>query len=283
MFHMELFTSSIASGANPPLQVTYFQTSNILPGQVNGVQVSPDLPFLHSIFGVSANMVHVRPQWNSETPFPYMALSPNNRGTAFESPPRVWDFSAYPFPLKPTEEFDMFASQNAGAGQTVYVAVQFSDGKRDQLPAKINPRALVDNPQQVGRAFAVHWTAATTLTAGSWAKVVPVFDQTLPAGYYALCGARVFSATGLFFRMYPGSGPKWRPGGIAVQSYDAMDPTNQRLFYEAYLNDNFWGVWMTFYQNIPPQVEIFATAADTAEEGWFDLVYLGPNYVRSAI
>jgi len=45
------------------------------------------------------------------------------------------------------------------------------------------------------------------------------------------------------------------------------------------LTGNFsdWGVWMTFYQNVPPQVEFFATSADTAEEMWFDLVYLGPQ------
>jgi hypothetical protein len=57
----------------------------------------------------------------------------------------------------------------------------------------------------------------------------------------------------------------------------------QRLFYEQRIHDKHWGVWLTFYQNVPPQIEIFATAADTAEEGWFDLVYLGPNYVRGTI
>lgn len=283
MFHMELFTSSIASGANTFAQLNYFNQDNILPIQVNGVQVSPDLPFIHSVFAVSANLVHIRMQANSMLPFPYSTLSPNNRGTAFESPPRMYDFSRAPYPLKPTEEFDIFATQNSGGAQTPFCAVQFCDGPRSEIPTRINPRGLTDNPQQIGRAAPVHWQASTTLSAGTWTKVQPNFDQALPAGYYALVGARVFSATGLFFRMFPAMGAKWRPGGICVQAYDQMNPKGQRLFYEQMIHEAHWGVWLTFYQNVPPQVEIFATGADTAEEGWFDLVYLGPNYVRGAI
>lgn len=283
MLHLELFTGSIASGANAFAQVPFFTTSNILPQQVSGMQVSPDLPFVHSVFPVSANLVHVRIQANSMQPFPYPTLGPNNRGTAFESPPRVWDFSRYPIPLKSTEEFDVFATQNAGAAQTVYVAVQFTDNRPDKAPGPINPPSLVTNQLMTGRAAPIHWTATTTLTAGSWTKVQPAFDQALPAGMYALMGARVFSASALFFRMFPAMGPKWRPGGVAVQAYDQMDPFYQRLFYEQYVGDKNWGVWLYFYQNVPPQVEIFATAADTAEEGWFDLVYLGPQFVKSAI
>lgn len=283
MLHLELFSSSIASGANTFAQVNYVNSDNILPAQVNGLQVSPDLPRVHSVFAVGAHLVHVRLQANSMLPFPYPNLSPNNRGTAFESPPRIYDFSKFPMPLKPTEEFDIFATQNAGAGETEYIAVQFTDGKRAELPVKPNPPAVVDNPLLAGRAAPVHWTAATTLTAGVWTKVQPLFDQALPAGYYALCGARCFSATGLFFRMFPAMGDKWRPGGAMVQAYDQMDPMGQRLFYEQRIHEVHWGIWLTFYQNVPPQVEIYATAADTAEEGWFDLVYLGPNYVRGAI
>jgi hypothetical protein len=81
--------------------------------------------------------------------------------------------------------------------------------------------------------------------------------------------------------MFPAMGPKWRPGGICVQAYDQIDMYGQR-FQPAYggLGQN-WGVWLTFFQNVPPQVEFFATSADTAEEGWFDLVYLGPQTTPS--
>jgi hypothetical protein len=283
MFHAELFSSSIASGANTFAQVTYFTPDNILPKLVSGMQVSPDLPYLMMVAGVATNLVHVRAQANSMLPFPYPALSPNNRGSAFESPPRVWDYSAHPIKLKPTEEFDIFATQNSGGAQTVYVLAQFSDARRDALPVQINPPSMIDNPAVPGRFFSVHWTASTTLSAGAWTQVQPAFDQSLPAGTYALVGARCFSATGLFFRMFPSMGPKWRPGGICVQAYDQMDPANQRYFSSYNQQPMGWGTWMTFFQNVPPQVEFFATAADTAEEGWFDLVYLSPHFVEQAI
>jgi|SRR5215469_759599 len=277
MFHAELFSSSIASGANTFAQITYFTPDNILPKLVNGMQVSPDLPFLHSLFAVGAHAVELRPQANSMLPFPYPTLAPNNRGTAFESPPRHWDFSKSPIPLKPTEEFDVFMTQNSGGSETQYCLAQFTDNVPTPLPVPINPMAIRDSPATPGRYFSAHWTATTTLTAGGWTQVQPVFDQALYAGYYALIGASAFSATGLFFRMFPAMGPKWRPGGICVQAYDALNPPRQRGFGGWAPGFDGWGVWLTFFQNVPPQVEFFATSADTAEEGWFDLVYLGPQ------
>lgn len=284
MFHMELFSSSIATGANTFAQVTYFTPDNILPKLVNGVQVSPDLPYVMAVAGIGTSLVHVRPQANSMLPYPYPTLSPNNRGSSFESPPRFWDFSRAPIPLKPTEELDIYATQNAGANETEYIAVLFSDAKPTPIPVTFNPAGVASNPATPGRFTSVHWTASTTLTAGKWTQVQPAFDQSLYAGYYALVGARTFSATGLFFRMFPAMGPKWRPGSICVNSYDQLDPANARGF-SSWDPDSIgpWGAWVMFFQNVPPQVEIFATAADTAEEGWFDLVYLGPQVIQASI
>lgn len=274
MFHGEVFSSSIASGANTFAQLTYISADAVLPAIVNGMQVSTQLPNLMAVAGVGAHLVHVRPQANSMLPMPYPALSPNNRGSALESPPRFWDFSGNPIPLKPTEEFDIFATQNLGTAETEYVFCLFTDGIATPVPVGINPPGTAGMGAIPGRAFSVHWTATQTLTAGAFTSLQPAFDQTLPAGQYALIGARVFSATGLFFRMLPAMGPLWRPGGACMQAYDQLDPYNQRMkngWSHAMMG---WGVWMTFYQNVPPKVEIFATAADTAEEGWFDLVYL---------
>jgi len=277
MFHAELFTSSIATGAQAFAQINYFTSQNILTPIINGVQVSTALPNLHSVIGIGANMVHVRAQSNSMLPFPYITIGPNNRGAVAESPVRYEDFSAWPLSLKPTEELDIFATQNSGAGQTQYVLAQFCDGPPTKLPIAVNPQGMAANPTTPGRFFTAHWTAAVTLTAGGWSQVQPAFDQALYAGSYALVGARVFSATDLFFRMFPSYGPLWRPGGACVQAYDGLDAINQRFISPLENAPAGWGVWLNFYQNTPPAVQIFATAADTAEEGWFDLVYLGPQ------
>ncbi len=283
MFHLELFTASIASGANTFAQVAYYTTDNVIPALVNGLQVPASLPFIHSVMGVGAHLVHVRPQAVSMTPYPYPALSPNNRGTAFESPPRIWDLARHPIPLRATEELDVFATQDSGGAETQYIAVQMCDGPTQPYSQAINPIGVLGYGPQVGRYFTVHWTATKTLTAGAWTQVQPSFDQALPAGTYGLLGARVYSATGLFFRMFPATSPLWRPGGICVQAYDQMDPVNQRFIPEYAAMGYGWGMWLQFFQNVPPQVEIFATAADTAEEGWFDLVFLSPAVTAGAI
>jgi hypothetical protein len=274
MFHSEAFTSSIASGANTFGQVNYKTQSNVLAPLNLGLQVSPTVPNLMLVAGIGTNICHVRAQTPSMLPFPYATLDPNNRGGAAESPPRVHDFSKTPLPLRPTDELDIFASQNAGAGQVQYVLVTFCDGPPAPLPVQILPPTLTANPATPGRFTTAHWTAATTLSAGNWTVVQPIFDQPLPAGYYALVGARVFSASALFFRMFPSMGPIWRPGSTAVQAYDQLDPVNARFIPTYDGESRGWGVWLNFFQNVPPQVEILATAADTAEEGWFDIVYV---------
>jgi hypothetical protein len=260
MFHVELFSSSIASGANTFAQVTYVSADAILPKLVNGMQVSPQVPRVMFVAMLGAHAVHARIQAPSMLPFPYPCLDPNNRGTAFESPARIHDLRDRNIILAPTEEFDVFATQNAGSGETQYVLVGFWDGHPVAAPA--------------GKFFSVHWTASTTLTGGSWTQVVPTFDQGLPAGLYAMIGARAFSATCLFFRMFPAMAPLWRPGGVGVQAYDQMDPLNQRGYSTEAGVVAPYGVWLQFYQNVPPNVEFYATAGDTAEEGWFDLVQI---------
>jgi hypothetical protein len=274
MFHSEVFTSSIATGANLFAQINYYTTSNVLAPLNLGLQVSPTVPNLMMIAGVGTNMVHLRGQTPSMLPFPYPALSPNNRGGAAESPPRIHDFSKTPLPLRPTDEFDIFATQNAAGAQAEYVLVTFCDGPPQPLPVQVLPPTLTANPATPGRFFSVHWTSTTTLTAGSWTRIQPTFDQALPAGFYSLVGARVYSASALFFRLYPAMGPIWRPGSTAVQAYDALDPVNARFIPTYDGESRGWGVWLSFFQNVPPAVEVFATAADTASEGWYDLVYV---------
>jgi hypothetical protein len=280
MFHAELFSSSIATGGETFNQLTYFESDAVLTPLVNGVQVSPQLPNIHSVIGVGSHLAQLRVQANSMLPFPYITQAPNNRGATTESPPRMLDFSRWPLPLKQTEELDVFASQDSGGAETEYVLVQFTDGLPTQIPVAVNPPGIAAAPGTPGRFFTAHATSTQTLTAGGWAQCVLTLDQPLYAGLYALVGARVKSATGIFFRMYPSFGPLWRPGGSCVQSYDAIDPFNQRYMPTYGASPLGWGVWMTFYQNTVPKVEIFAASADTAEDFWLDLVYIGNQVLQ---
>ncbi len=264
MFHMEAFTSSIAtSGANTFSQLSYLNIGNLIPQLNLGLNIPAQLPFLHSVFGLGVSLVHLRPQTPAFLPYPYFTLTPNNRGTAFESPPRYWDFARMPIRMKPTDELDIFVSQNSGVAETEYVAVNISDG--------------VVTPPPGGWFFTVHGTGTTTLTASRWTTVAWTFDQTIPAGRYAIWGARCFSANGKFFRIIPTEAPNYRPGGTMVQAYDAIDPHGQRAWdYLGAPNPHAWGVWVYTNSYVMPQCELFSTVADTAEEIWFDMVLVGP-------
>lgn len=283
MFHLETFSSSIAtSGANTFQQLTYVSADAVLQKLVNGMQVSAMLPKLMAVMPVGSHLVHVRAQAPSMLPLPYITMSPTNRGGAFESPPRIMDFSGSMIPLRLTEEFDIFVTQNSGGAETEYVSCLFSDGIRTPPPpVRQGPTVNGD-----GGFFTLHGTATTTLSAGAWTNIPAsgiTFDQPLPAGLYSLVGARVFSATGLFFRMFPQIAPLWRPGGIAVQAYDQMDPFNQRYLPEYGPTGFGWGEWLRFYSNTPPGVEVFATAADTAEEIWFDMIKVSDSTIQGSL
>jgi len=260
MFTTEWLKASIASGANTFAQLTS-QYNGITPTLNSGFLVPADLNRLMYIAGVGAHLCGLRYQAPSILPFPYPTFYPNNRGTAFESPVRLMDFSANPYILNPSEELDIYATQNSGGAETDYAFIALTDGAFPMPPP--------------GPFLSVHWTATTTLTAGAFTAVQPVFDQALKAGMYALVGSRCYSATGLFHQMLPASGPKNRPGGTMVQTYDGLDPANQRPQNIFSRGLGGWGVWLTFAQNVPPQVNILATSADTAEEGIFDLIYMG--------
>jgi hypothetical protein len=257
MFHLELFHSGVGVSAAFQ-QLTYFKSSNILPAINNGAQVSATLPYVKWVAAISTNIGNVRLQAPSMLPFPYPTLAPNNRATISQNPPRVWDFSAAPIPLRPTEEFDVFCTMSGAAGEAPNVGVLFTDN--------------VVTPAPAGRFFSAHWTAAVTTIAGGWTVVQPIFDQALPAGFYALIGARVMSASAQFFRLFPAMAPLWRPGGLAVTLYDQMDSHKQRGFDSYGGPIGPWGVWLSFYQNVPPQVEVFTVAADPVVEGLFDLI-----------
>lgn len=257
MFHTEIFSSSIASGAFARQQVTYF-SNTVLPPLNLGAQVSPEVPYLMALCGIGASIIQVQPQTPAFQPGPYPNFNPNNRGTAAESPVRFWDFSMRPLPMNATDEIDIFASQNLGAPEVEYIGVWFSNGPPQPGPA--------------GRVFFVHWTQTiTALVGGALSQVAPTLDASLPAGTYMMVGARTLSATALFFQIKPAMGAVWRPGGVAVQAYDSFDPVGQYPSEQAILAGNYWGPWISFQQNVPPTVVILATANDATQEGWYAL------------
>jgi hypothetical protein len=280
MFHMEAFSSSLSSGVTDVFQqVTYITAGAILAPSGSGLQVSAELPYLKFIFGVGVTLEQIQPQYASQQPLPYLTFAPNNKGTAVESPARFWDFSKTPKALRPTEFFNIFASQTSGGAETEKVFVAFSDNMTIPPPSLAMGPSVNGN----GQLTVAHATATTTLTANAWSQVTPVFDTPLPAGLYSLVGCRVQSATCLAFRLLPVNQPLWRPGGVGCQSADQLEAPGQRYVNPLNGLPGGWGEWLRFYQNVPPYVQFWATSADTKEDMWFDLIKISDATTSGAL
>lgn len=116
-----------------------------------------------------------------------------------------------------------------------------------------------------GEIFTVRATSATTCVANAWTNGALTFTQALPAGRYALVGARGESTNLKAFR-FVFTGSPWRPGALGYAGIGTNDFSQFRMGKS--------GVWGEFAHNTPPTVDFMAGAADAAEVLHLDLVKL---------
>lgn len=254
MFHLEAYSASIATGNTTPVVVTPV-TSQIYPVVSNGFLVGNwNKIIMASQVGTGATRFQI--QSPSLRVNPFIDVSPANRGTVFESPVRYQDWRTRPLVVRSNESVQAFACQNSGGAAITRVGIWFADGIQPQVP--LTPY------------LTVHATGSTTLVAETWTSVSWTLDSSLDPGTYLIVGLRVFSATGIFARMVPNSGGQVaRPGTTCVQAYDGMAlPFDGRTAI---------GPYITFTTTQFPQTEILATAGDTAEEAWFDLIQVSTS------
>ena len=279
-YTLEAFRSSLASGVTDVFQqVTYISSGAILAPSASGLQVSAALSKLALVFGVGAHLEQIQPQAASFLPLPYPTLAPNNIGTVMENPPKAWDFIRAPKVLRPTETFNIFASQTSAGAETETVFTMFTDGVIIQAPPVSQAPTLNGN----GMFTIAHATATTTLTANAFTQVTPVLDAALPAGLYSLVGMRYQSATALAFRIKPINEPLWRPGGIGCQTADQLELPGQRFINALTGSISHWGEWLKFFQNTVPNIDCWATGADTKEDFWFDLIKISDVVTAAAL
>lgn len=251
MFHTSAFSSAIANdGLLHQLEQI---PDSILPESGDGL-LSSILTNLMALGFVGPSLVRGQFLAPSLRDYGAVDVQPINIGTAFESPPRVDDFSRKMIPLAQSEEWDAFAAQDDAMESQVETGFLWSsDGNLDPYPAK--------------KIVQLHWTASATLVSGGWSLLQITLAQPLTAGKYALVGARALSAGLLAFRFVPSGSPtstNWRPGGIGVQTEDQLDWPLQRK--------GGWGKWLDFTNTTIPQMELFSLTDDTSEEGIIDIV-----------
>jgi hypothetical protein len=118
-----------------------------------------------------------------------------------------------------------------------------------------------------GNVYTIRGTGVATLGATAWTNINPItWQNTLPNGLYAVVGGAFQSATCLAGRVIFENTP-YRPGAVGQQLI--TDWTND-IFRNGGL-----GVWGQFHNYAMPQVEFLASAADTAQTVFLDLVKIG--------
>src|ERR1700722_19983518 len=163
MFHTSAFSSTITN-AGTLQQLTEIPDS-ILPASGAGL-LSSRLAFLMALAAAGTPLTRAQFQAPSLRDYGNLDLLPINIGTAFESPPRVDDFSRKMIPLAMSEEWDAFAAQNNGSTSEIEsMFLWSSDGNLDPFP----PKKIVQ----------VRFTASVTLSANKWSQVQPVLSQPL--------------------------------------------------------------------------------------------------------
>jgi hypothetical protein len=164
------------------------------------------------------------------------------------SPTNFVDYFDRPFPLVAGEQLRTLMAEDAAGASRVSAILFLSDG----------PAAPIE-----GDIITIRATGTTTLVANAWTVGSITLASTLPAGRYALVGARV-QAAGLRAARFVSQDATFRPGVIGCDSDGDIGLTRFR-------NGNL-GSWLEFEHDEPPQVEYFSASADTAETLVLDLI-----------
>jgi len=161
--------------------------------------------------------------------------------------PPIIDLKDNPIPLKASEKLNagLLADGTADNGT---ILIWLADGK--PTPA-------------FGEIRTVRCTIPTTTTTFGWTNQALTFTQTLPAGRYAVVGARVVAANGIAFR-FVFIGGSWRPGGLCAVAASNRSPS---MFRNGKL-----GQWGEFEFSQPPSIEILCSAATGAAVVYLDLI-----------
>lgn len=247
MHHTVIYRGTVGAGAaNTSLA--------IVPGSGDTVQNNQYFPpqdmMLYGWYGMGANLTRQRlvtPSIQAVAPY---YLNPPVLAAAVPANPNFANELGSNIPLRFAEGIDVQSSNGGGAGET-HTAVLFLG---------------VGPPRKSqGRKYRTRATGTATLVAGAWTVVTPTFEATLPNGEYEVQNLVYIGATAVAARLVFPELP-WRPGVLGQTSIGNRQP-------DAFLRNEFgsFGKFRTFAL---PQVECFATAADTAQEFFLDLVRL---------
>ncbi|NDD17200.1 MAG: hypothetical protein EB092_09385 [Chitinophagia bacterium] len=212
------------------------------------VIVPNELNYLAAAYAVGASLTRaavVSPSIRRRYPFEVTPLDAN------ANPSSLFVFTPFtsPIQLDEAEALNFQVAENGAGAVRDSGFVWLSDG----------PFVPVTGSE----VFTIRATGSTTLSTYAWTNCALTFNDTLPAGEYAVVGMQATSAGALAARLVF-TGSSWRPGVVATTSSTVV---GNPLFRYGNM-----GVFGTFAHNTPPTVDFFSSSADTSETVYLDLV-----------
>jgi hypothetical protein len=236
---------NVAALADPHVRVS--GDDIIIPGEQPG---NPALNSLIGAYALGPNLTRAQLLSPSLRRLLNPEIAPLDIAAEPSSPTAFIDLRFNPILLDPEEALNAQAAED-GAGATRATILAWL---ADKLIEPIS-----------GDIRSVRVTNASTLVANAWTNGALTFDQTLPAGRYAIVGGR-FVAAGLQAWRCVFVGYQWRPGAIG---YDTASEVEHAAFRHGAL-----GSWGEFNHNTPPTIDFLSNSADTSQTGVLDLVKL---------
>lgn len=248
-FHLSAFRGSVTNGTTNTAIAGVLD--NILSRSANNNFLAPDKSQIVAAVsgGVNASRARINTPAVRQVALPMIA--PMSTGVAAINP-QNWAYygSGGPRP-QPADEVSVEYTHSDAAPQIGFALMWWVFGRKQPQP---------------GTLYRVRWTATITGVTGSWASGALTFDQTLPSGVYEIQGMDAFGTNLLGARLiFPGGG--WRPGVLAHNTLSTQPIED--------FTDGTLGAFGQFDSVNVPQLEVYVEAANTAQEGFLDLVRIG--------
>lgn len=238
MHHTSAFSLSIA-------QATELDVTAVFDGTItvqNGHLLPPvDMPIRY-IAAMSVNLQRARIVTPTlrvpSTPY----IRPIMRAVVPNDPQRFAMYLDNPLMLKAMEEFQILAVQGGAAAEVVTAIVGLG----------------VDNrPAPQGNIISMRGTSTTAAVANAWTQVNVTWQDTIPAGVYAVVGLEHQSTTGKGARLNI-LNQYWKPGCVSTPG---IGDFGNEIFRRGQL-----GEWGRFNANYLPVPEVLCNAADASHE-----------------
>lgn len=249
MYHVVAYLANTNTQVNfdsSPLTDSYLaiQNGHYLPQQ----------PFyLYGGFFLGANLtkvILVTPRSRAIVP---PALYPINGSLLPPDRAHCFDRRTNPFTLNAVEEVSL--QMTVGGTVNAYnAALMFWGNSLDPVPP--------------GDIYALHGTSSTAATANAWSQVSVTWDQTLPAGTYAIIGSQHQSTNAWAHRfIFRDPTQQLRPGFLSQVSLANI--TEPSYYYGG------WGKLGTFNTYTYPNVEVLCNGADASHDVVMNMIKVG--------